>query len=162
ETKTFVAAIVLQLVGEGRLSIADTVERWLPGVVPGGERITLRQLLNHTSGLFDYAEDNTFGRQLAHPKKVWSPRQLIRIATAHPPLFAPGARWSYSNTGYILLGLIVEQATGNPLGSELRRRIFAPLRLRSTSFDTKPQIAGQHAHGYTKGKSGLTDVSAVS
>jgi D-alanyl-D-alanine carboxypeptidase len=162
ETKTFVATVVLQLVGEHKLSLTDTVERWLPGLVPGGERISLRQLLNHTSGLFDYAEDKAFGRQLANRTKVWTPRQLVGIATAHTPLFAPGARWSYSNTGYILLGLIVEKASGNTLQSELQRRIFAPLRLRATSFDTQPRITGRHAHGYTRdGKSGLVDVSVV-
>jgi D-alanyl-D-alanine carboxypeptidase len=163
ETKTFVATVVLQLVGERRLSLADTVERWLPGLVPGGQKITVRQLLNHTSGLFDYAEDKVFERQLDNPVKVWAPRRLVAIATAHAPLFPPGARWSYSNTGYILLGLIVEQATGSSLGSQLRKRIFAPLRLRATSFDTKPQIAGRHAHGYTRfRKPRLTDVSVIS
>ena len=142
ETKTFVATVVLQLVGERKLSLADTVEHWLPRLVPGGETITIRQLLSHTSGLFDYAEDKVFERQLDNPMKVWTPRQLVAIATAHAPLFTPGARWSYSNTDYILLGLIVAKATGNPLGRELRQRIFTPLRLRATSFDTKPRIAG--------------------
>jgi D-alanyl-D-alanine carboxypeptidase len=133
ETKTFVATVVLQLVGERKLSLADTVERWLPGLVPGGQKISVRQLLNQTSGLFDYAEDKVFERQLDNPTKVWAPRRLVAIATAHAPLFRPGGRWSYSNTGYILLGLIVEQASGSSLGAELRERIFAPLRLRATA-----------------------------
>jgi D-alanyl-D-alanine carboxypeptidase len=162
-TKTFVAAVVLQLVGERRLALDDTVERWLPGLVPGGSMITVRQLLNHTSGLYDYAEDRAFGSQISNLRKVWTPRQLVAIGTAHKPLFSPGARWSYSNTGYILLGLIVEQATGNRLGAELRKRVFAPLRLRATSFDTKPRIAGHHAHGYTRfDKERLVDISVVS
>jgi D-alanyl-D-alanine carboxypeptidase len=102
-------------------------------------------------------------RQLDNPMKVWAPRRLVAIATAHAPLFSPGARWSYSNTGYILLGLIVEKASGKSLGAELRERIFAPLRLRATSLDTRPQIAGRHAHGYTRyRKSRLTDISVVS
>jgi D-alanyl-D-alanine carboxypeptidase len=163
ETKTFVATVVLQLVGERKLALADTVERWLPGLVPGGGTISVRQLLNHTSGLFDYAEDKMVERQLDNPMKVWAPRRLVAIATAHAPLFSPGARWSYSNTGYILLGLIVEKASGKSLGAELRERIFAPLRLRATSLDTRPQIAGRHAHGYTRyRKSRLTDISVVS
>jgi D-alanyl-D-alanine carboxypeptidase len=163
ETKTFVATVVLQLVGERKLSLADTVGHWLPDLVPGGQNITVRQLLNHTSGLFDYAEDKAFERQLDYPTKVWAPRQLVAIATAHAPLFRPGARWSYSNTGYILLGLIVEKATGNPLGQELRQRIFAPLRLAATSFDTAPRIAGRHAHGYTRfRRPRLTDISVIS
>ena len=114
-------------------------------------------------GIPDYAEDKVFERQVDNPLKVWTPRQLVAIATAHAPLFTPGARWSYSNTDYILLGLIVAKATGNPLGRELRQRIFTPLRLRATSFDTKPRIAGRHAHGYTRfRKPRLTDISVMS
>src|SRR5436305_996947 len=84
----------------------------------------------------------TVGRQ-AEPQ-----RRLDRIAAAHPPTFAPGAGWSYSDTNYFVLGLIVEAATGRSLAGELRRRIFAPLRLRSTSLLAAPGIAGRHAHGY--------------
>jgi D-alanyl-D-alanine carboxypeptidase len=152
-TKSFVAAAVLQLAGEGKLALDDSVERWLPGLVPNGGQITIRQLLNHTSGLADYApeEDETFIRRvLANRRKTWQPRELVAIATARQPLFAPGARWSYSNTGWILLGLIVEAASGNPLEAELQERIFAPLRLRATSFGTKARIAGRYAHGYSR------------
>jgi D-alanyl-D-alanine carboxypeptidase len=148
-TKTFTATVVLQLAGEGKLSLDDTVERWLPGLVPGGERITVRQLLNHTSGLFNYAEDpalfNDLIRDRLHER---SPRELVAVAVAHPPAFMPGERWAYSNTGYVLLGLIAEAADGRPLATQLKSRIFAPLALRDTSFETRPRIAGPHAHGY--------------
>jgi D-alanyl-D-alanine carboxypeptidase len=164
-TKTFVATVVLQLAGEGRLGLSDAVERWLPGLVPGGGAITVRQLLNHTSGLADYApdEDDTFIRRvLADRHRAWTPHELVAIGTAQPPLFAPGARWSYSNTGYILLGLIVEAATGNPLEAELRKRVFVPLRLRATSFDSGARIAGRHARGYTRiGARRRYDISVV-
>jgi D-alanyl-D-alanine carboxypeptidase len=152
-TKSFVATVVLQLAGERKLALGDSVERWLPGLVPNGGQITVRQLLNHTSGLADYApdEDETFiGRVLANRRKAWQPRELVALGTARRPLFAPGAGWSYSNTGWILLGLIVEAASGNPLETELRERVFEPLRLRATSFDTRPRIAGRHAHGYSR------------
>ena len=152
-TKTFVAAVALQLAGERKLGLSDTVERWLPGLVPNGGAITVRQLLNHTSGLADYApdEDDTFIlRVLADRRRTWAPGELVAIATGQPPLFAPGARWSYTNTGYILLGLIIEAASGNPLEAELRERVLAPLRLRATSLDTGPRIAGRHAHGYSR------------
>lgn len=163
DTKTFVATVVLQLVGERKLSLEDTVERRLPGLVPNGRHITVRQLLNHTSGLYDYAEDKAFLAQLENPSKVWAPRALVKIAMQHKPLFPPGRRWSYSNTGYTLLGLIVEEATGNTLGTELRKRIFEPLSLHATSFDTKPRIVGPHAHGYTKGLGNRRyDISVVS
>jgi D-alanyl-D-alanine carboxypeptidase len=149
-TKTFVATVVLQLAGEGRLALEDTVERWLPGLVPGGANITIRQLLNHTSGLADYADDAFVRRVLDDRRKRWAPRELIALGTGRALLFAPGAGFAYSSTGYIALGLIVEAATGQPLAGELRRRIFAPLHLRATSLDAKPRIAGAYAHGYTR------------
>ncbi len=148
-TKTFVATVVLQLVGERRLALEDTVERWLPGVVPNGKRITLHQLLNHTSGLFDYGGDRKFiAEAYRHPLKDWTPRQIVAVATAHKPRFAPGMGWSYSDTNYYVLGLIVEAATKHSLARELRDRIFTPLRLRATSLPSAPAIAGRYAHGY--------------
>lgn len=148
-TKSFVSTVALQLVGERKLALEDTVERWLHGVVPNGKRITVRQLLNHTSGLFDYSGDRTFvARAFLHPLTDWTPRRIVAIATAHKARFAPGADWSYSDTNYYVLGLIVEPATKHSLGSELRQRIFAPLHLRATSFPTGPRIAGRYAHGY--------------
>jgi D-alanyl-D-alanine carboxypeptidase len=148
-TKTFVATVTLQLVGEGKLALDDPVERWLPGLVPNAKTITVRELLNHTSGLFDVTNDQGFiARVLWKPTEVWTPRKMIAMATAHKSLFAPGTTWSYSNTGYILLGLIVEAASGNPIGAELDRRIFRPLGLRATSFASSPSISGTYAHGY--------------
>jgi D-alanyl-D-alanine carboxypeptidase len=163
-TKTFVATVVLQLAGEGKLRLDDTIERWLPGLVPNGKNITVRELLNHTSGLFDVASDQGFiARLLWKRTEVWTPRKMVAIATAHKPLFAPGTAWSYSNTDYILLGLIVEVATGNPIGTELDRRIFRPLRLRATSFDSSPRISGTYAHGYLPlNGSGPRDASVFS
>jgi D-alanyl-D-alanine carboxypeptidase len=148
-TKTFVATVVLQMAGEGKLGLGDTVERWLPGIVPNGKQITVRELLNHTSGIFDVTNDRGFiARVLWKPTEVWTPRKLVATATAHEPLFAPGATWSYSNTGYIVLGLIVEAASGKSIGTELERRIFEPLHLHATSFARSPRIAGAYAHGY--------------
>jgi D-alanyl-D-alanine carboxypeptidase len=162
ETKMFVSTVVLQLVAEGKLSLGDTVERRLPGLIPNGSNITVRQLLNHTSGLYDYAEDNAFLAQLDNPRRVWTPRKLIALATAHSPVFPPGTKWGYSNTGYIVVGLMVEAATGHTLGRELRERIFEPLGLRATSFAIRPQIAGRYAHGYSRlGKPRLYDISVI-
>jgi len=165
-TKTFVATLVLRLVADGKLALDDTVEQRLPGVVANGGSITVRQLLNMTSGLFDYLNDGDstvtdrlLAGDLTHR---WSPLSLLAISNAHEPRFAPGARWSYCSTCYVLLGLIVEKATGHPLGSELRRRVFAPAGLSSTSFDTEPRIAGPHAHGYERLSKRLTDVSVLS
>jgi D-alanyl-D-alanine carboxypeptidase len=149
-TKTFVATIVLQLAAEGTLGLDDPIQRRLPGLIPGGAVITIRQLLSHTSGIPDYADDAFVHGVFDDPRRIWAPRELISRATSQPVLFAPGARFAYSNTGYIALGLIVEEATGRPLADEVRRRIVAPLRLRATSLDAGPRIAGRHAHGYTR------------
>jgi D-alanyl-D-alanine carboxypeptidase len=149
-TKTYVATVVLQLVSEGKLRLEDTVEQWLPGLVPNGDEITIRQLLNHTSGLFDYENDPRVFEPYINGDLAyhWGPLELVRIAVSHEPLFEPGAAQSYSNTGYILAGLIIKAATENTLRGELSRRIFQPLHLRATSFPTRPGIAGRHAHGY--------------
>ena len=148
--KTYTATVVLQLVGEGKLRLTDTVERWLPGLVPHGDKISIRQLLNHTSGLADFEYDPTvlapyLAGDLSHR---WAPRKLVQIAVSHPPLFAPGTDESYSSTNYLLAGLIVEARTGHTLGSELNRRIFQPLHLSATSFPTTARMPSPHAHGY--------------
>ncbi|MGQ0568282.1 MAG: serine hydrolase domain-containing protein, partial [Armatimonadota bacterium] len=162
-TKTFVAVVVLQLVGEGKLSLDDAVENRLPGLVPNGRNITIRYLINHTSGLFDYVEDqNVFRRLVSNTSRVWSPQELIAVGTSHKALFAPGRGWAYSNTGYLLLGLIVEKVTGISLGEELRQRIFVPLGLRGTTFPTTPHIVGPHAHGsFLMGKPPAQDGTTV-
>jgi D-alanyl-D-alanine carboxypeptidase len=148
-TKSMVATVTLQLVGESRLHLGDTVEHWLPGLIPGGDHITLRMLLNHTSGIFDYAEDPNFiPTIIADPYRQWSPRESIAIATAHKPLFAPGKGWSYSNTGYILIGLILEKATGSPIQALLDRRVIKRLHLKNTYFATSGRFRGAYAHGY--------------
>ncbi|AGZ41143.1 serine hydrolase domain-containing protein [Actinoplanes friuliensis] len=152
-TKTFVATVVLQLVGESRLRLDDTVESWLPGVVPGGRRITVRQLLNHTSGLFDYVQtlpmppDPEF---LSNRLRTWTPAELVQRAVAHPPTSGdPGSAYAYSNTNYLLLGLIIEKVTGRAYGKEVERRLIGPLGLRGTSMPgTSPGIPGPHPHGY--------------
>jgi len=164
-TKTFVSTVALQLVGEGKLSLDDTVEHWLPGVVPNGENISVHQLLNMTSGLYDYLnEDQTITNRFKAGKLTdrYESLQLVRNATAHKPNFAPGTKYSYCNTCYILIGLIVEKASGRSLGAELKTRIFVPLHLRHTSFDTEPRIAGPHSHGYYRAGKRLVDVSVVS
>jgi D-alanyl-D-alanine carboxypeptidase len=148
-TKMFVAVVVLQLVDEHRIGLDDTVERWLPGVVRGGGRITLRELLGHRSGLADYAADTTFVRQtLAQPRRRWTPRELVRVALAEGPVARPGERFAYASTNYVLLGMVVERATGTGLARELRDRIFAPLGLRDTSFTPSAPMNGRYAHGY--------------
>jgi D-alanyl-D-alanine carboxypeptidase len=150
QTKPFVATVVLQLVDEGRLKLSDTVERWLPGILPYGDQITVRELLSHTSGVPDSAVIPK--RDLYHGIRFrsWTPRQLVALIAGQPPLFPAGSAWSYSNTNYVLAGLIVEAVTGDSLGRELERRIIRPLRLRHTYFPVNfPFLVGPHASGYS-------------
>jgi D-alanyl-D-alanine carboxypeptidase len=147
-TKTFVATVVLQLVGEGRLRLDEPVARRLPGLLANGKQITVRQILNHTSGLPDYAADPEVYAEMGEDR-VWEPRALVALAQRHPQVFAPGSAWEYSNTNYIVAGLLVEAVADRPLARELDRRIFSPLRLRHTSFPAgTARLTGYHAHGY--------------
>ncbi len=152
-TKTFVATVTLQLVGEGRLRLDDPVEAWLPGVVPDGRRITVRHLLNHTSGLYDYLRTLTLPPNpefLNNRWRTWTAAEMVRQALANPPTFQPpGSAYSYSNTGYLLLGQVIEGVTGRSYGEEIERRVIRPLRLRDTSVPgTFPWIRGPHPRGY--------------
>ncbi|MFG2328657.1 serine hydrolase domain-containing protein [Streptomyces sp. NPDC048604] len=141
-TKTFTATVLLQLQTEGRLDLDDAVEKHLPGVVRGnghdGRKITVRQLLNHTSGIYGYTEDpdlqkRVFGPEfLEHRYDTWTPRQLVAVAMTHEPDFAPGTSWNYSNTNFILAGMVIEKVTGRPYGKAVENRIVKPLKLRAT------------------------------
>ncbi len=107
-SKTFTATIILQLVQEGRFSLDDKLASLLPGLIPSGGQISVRQLLNHTSGLFDYPQaenPNFFNEVSANPLRKWQPAELIAIANANVPYFAPGDGFHYSNTNYVLLGV---------------------------------------------------------
>src|SRR4029453_13565831 len=112
---------------------------WLPGLVPSGRRITVRQLLAHMSGLADYADDPDFVRRtVAQPRRQGPPGELVEVALARGPVARPGERFAYASTNYILLGMMVERATGTSLERQLGDRIFAPLRLETTEFQPPP------------------------
>ncbi len=147
-TKTFIATVVLQLVGQGRLRLDEPVARTLPGLLANGDRITVRQLLNHTSGLYDYTQDPTLLAGVVR-NQIFKPRELVALAERHPSVFPPGTAWAYSNTDFIVAGMLVEAVTGHRLGQELQERIFRPLRLENTSFPvTSAVIPAYHANGY--------------
>ncbi|MFC9330562.1 serine hydrolase domain-containing protein [Kitasatospora sp. NPDC057015] len=159
-TKAFVATVILQLTGDGRLSLDDPVERWLPGVVSGngndGRAITVRHLLQHTGGLHDdypdytSAEDFERHRYDAHP-----PEQTVARAMLHHPDFRPGRHWGYSNTGYVLLGMIIERVTGHPWHQEVRDRIVRPLGLDHTFRPgASPTLPQPHARTYQRFEAG--------
>ncbi|MFD7641774.1 serine hydrolase domain-containing protein [Kitasatospora sp. NPDC059795] len=165
-TKTFVATALLQLVGEHRLNLDDHLESLLPGAVPNSNAITVRQLLNHTSGVADYTQDPAFdfsdqwlngGRYTSYRL-----RDLVDIANKYPPAFAPGQDWQYSNTNYILIGMIIEKLTGHSWTDEVTRRIIRPLRLANTRMPGDfPFIPGPHAHAYVKSATGPVDVTTL-
>jgi D-alanyl-D-alanine carboxypeptidase len=162
--KPYVATVVLQLDEEGTLSLNDTVEKWVPGLLPNGEEIRVRDLLGHRSGLFEYEEDP---RVLAPYLKGdfayrWEPEELVGISTDHEPTAAPGTKVVYSNTNYTVLGLIVEEATGQRLGTELEQRLFKPLGLEATSFVEDAKMEAPYSRGYLNQGEKLTDVTAIS
>ncbi|MFE9427005.1 serine hydrolase domain-containing protein [Kitasatospora sp. NPDC006697] len=171
-TKTFVATVMLQLVAEQRVGLDDPVEQWLPGLVDGngydGSRITVRQLLGQTSGIYNYVltktmlDDATGTPFLQHRFDHYSPEQLVRLALTSPPAFAPGTGWGYSDTNYVLAGLIIERATGHALAQEIEDRIVRPLHLTATYEPTGDTtgIKGPHGRGYSHLYLTGTDVPA--
>ncbi len=134
-TKSFTAALILQLDQEGILSINDTLadQRWRDVIRwPNGKNITLRLLLAHTAGIPDYEDSEAFAERELDPDWHPTPEEVIAFARPLPPLFEPDAGWAYSNTGYQILGLVVEAATGNSYANELERRFFRPVGLNHT------------------------------
>lgn len=154
-TKTFVATVVLQLVAEEALTLEDSVEKWLPGLVRGEgidpERITVRHLLQHTSGLQDHDDPDLGTEDYFHEHRydVGEPRDLVAATLRNPALFEPGEGWSYSNTGYVLVGMIIEQATGQHWAKQVHDRIIRPLALTDTYWPgNAPMLPSPHATGY--------------
>jgi D-alanyl-D-alanine carboxypeptidase len=160
-TKTFVATVVLQLVDSKRLSLDDTLDKFAPNV-PNASSITVRELLNQTSGLYDFLEDSVFQRaSLENPLAKLMPDQLLSSSVLHQPYFAPGTGYHYSNTNYVLLGMIIEKVTGHKVGAEIEQRILQPMKLKNTSFPVTPQIPGPASRGYSDSNGSLTDVSDI-
>ncbi|MFF4453248.1 serine hydrolase domain-containing protein [Streptomyces goshikiensis] len=156
-TKTFTAVVVLQLVGEGRIDLDATVDTYLPGLVRGegidGRHIKVRELLQHTSGLPDYEariDDDTIRR------RYFEPRDLLDLAFEHKADFAPGEKWAYSNTNYIVAGLIVQKVTGRPLAEEMDERVIKRIGLRHTYFPAVGDrtIREPHPKSYSRESAG--------
>ncbi len=166
-TKTFVATVVLQLVGEHRVALDAPVERYLPGLIRGhgndGRTITVRELLQHTSGLPDCVEYLDPAEILADPLAHHDAGDLLRLALAHRRVFAPGTSWKYSSTNYIVAGMLISKATGHSYATEIRRRVLRPLGLRSTFVPgDRTEIPGPHPRGYVApgGSAPILDVTA--
>ena len=158
-TKTFVSATLLQLVGEHRLSLDDTVDRWLPGVVRGngndGRKITVRQLLQHTSGVPEFLQALPWTHEQEgfekHRFDTVTAQQAVSLAMRYKPVFTPGTKWEYSNTNYVLVGMIINRVGGHSWQQEVENRIVKPLGLRHTVLPrTSPDIPQPHAVGYER------------
>ncbi|MFI6597385.1 serine hydrolase domain-containing protein [Nonomuraea sp. NPDC050536] len=160
-TKTFTSTVVLKLAAEGRLSLDDTVDKWLPGVVRGnghdGSKITIRQLLSQTSGVFPYTSDKSMVPKyftpafLEHRFDTMRPEEMVKAAMANPPAFAPGTAWGYSNTNYALAGMIIEKVTGRSYAEEVARRITRPLGMTATYVPSyrETKLRGPHGRQYS-------------
>jgi D-alanyl-D-alanine carboxypeptidase len=152
--KTLVATVVLQLVDEGKLALDDTVDQWLPGLVDGneldGRRITIRHLLQHTSGIHDDLPGFTTPREYYESRyDTYTPQQVVARAMRHRPDFPPGTGWSYSNTGYVLLSMIIEKITDRPWHREVEDRVLTPLGMDHTYLPgSTPTLRRPHANSY--------------
>src|SRR4051794_23792561 len=148
--KTFTVSLLLQAAAEGILSLDDTIDQYVDGV-PNGDSITLRQMANMTSGIASY----TFNEQwqdefFSDPERIWRPEELVQFGIVDSPAFDPGTEFQYSNTNTVLLGLVLEQVRGKPMGDLYREGIIEPLGLRETSFpNADPSLPDPHAQGYT-------------
>jgi D-alanyl-D-alanine carboxypeptidase len=166
-TKTFTATVILQLAGQGRLSLDDTVDHWLPGLVSAngndGREITVRQLLQNTSGIHDDIPGIASAEEYyRHRHDTYSPEQLITRAMGHRPDFPPGTGRAYSGTGYLILGMIIQRATGHSWYQEVTARILEPLRLTHTLWPgDSPDLPDPHARAYERYAAGerLLDIT---
>ncbi|HEY0701682.1 MAG TPA: serine hydrolase domain-containing protein, partial [Candidatus Acidoferrales bacterium] len=149
-TKTFVISVLLQLVDEKKLSLDDPVSKFDLGVkIPNGENITVRELCQMRSGLLDAYNAPQYDHVTFTVKTAYTPQQMIAAAVANPPLFPPGTKWNYSNTNYLLLGLIIEAVTHHPIQDEINSRLLVPLHLKNTTFPTtNPDMPLPFTHGY--------------
>jgi len=162
-TKTLTATVVLQLVDEGKLKLDDTLNKFDLGLaVPNGDKITIRNLLNMTSGLFSYTADDSFwNTYVQDPEKPWTPRELVEISIAHGAVAPPGGEYDYNNTNYILLGLIIEELTGSTAGKEITNRIINKLPLKNTTFPSETAMPSPYMHGYTPNPDGEASAAAT-
>jgi D-alanyl-D-alanine carboxypeptidase len=162
-TKTWTGTVILQLVEEGRIKLADPVSKYRPEV-PNGDKITIEQLLTMRSGLFNYTQALELNQAMdTTPSRAWRPEEVLALGLAGPVSFAPDQGWEYSNTNTVLLGLIIEQLTKQPLTEAFQQRIFDRVGMPESSFPviTDARLPGDHAQGYTYGTNVQTMKSPV-
>lgn len=145
--------VLLQLVDEDKLALNDKLSKFYPEY-PKADSITIAMLLNMTSGISNYTDNETWQYALfTNPTKVWTPEECVEVGFSDNFYFSPGSGWYYSNTNTIILGMLIEKLTGNSLQSEIENRIVKPLDLRNTGFLTSGiQLPGMHGRGYYAGE----------
>ena len=150
-TKTMTATVILQLSEEGKLNLSDPIGKYVPGM-PNGDTATIQQLAEMTSGIAPYTTSEVFQQQLfADPLKVWTPEELVAFEQGQSAEFAPGEGWQYSNTNYVLLGMVIEQVTGQSIADVFSERLFGPLGMTDTVFPgSSNAIADPHLRGLTE------------
>ena len=146
-TKAFTAAVVMELVEEGALSLDDTVDQWVPGLLAEGDSITVRHLLGHTSGLADYTKDDEFIEAFVAGEEL-PPERIVSFVSSEPLAFEPGSTYEYTDTDNNVLGMIVEAVAGRSYEQELSSRVLDPMELRSTVLPNSPEMPDPHADGY--------------
>lgn len=162
-TKTMTAALILQLAQENKLRLDDPVSKYVAGV-PNGDHITIAELLEMRSGLYNYTNAPAVAASIDHePSKAWTPAELLTLAFAHPSNAPPGTTYEYSNTNYVLLGLIVEKLDAKPLAQSMHDRLFAPLHLEHTFLPAaaESEMPAPFSHGYLYGSSSLALVGDI-
>ena len=165
-SKTFTAVVIMQLVQEGKITLDEPIETYLPGLLKGegidGNKITVRQLLQHTSGLPEYTDQIGLEDPFANRDKYYSARDTLDLALSKPAAFEPGSQFKYTNTNYIVLSLLAEKVTHRPLAEQITQRIIEPLGLSHTYYPGpgEENIRGTHPHAYTRNKQGqLEDIT---
>lgn len=154
-TKTFVVTVLLQLVDEHKLNLDDPVSKFDIGVkIPNGRNITVRQLCEMRSGLFEAYNTPQFDNMNVTPQTKLTPQEMIGWAIRQKPLFPPGTKWYYSNTNYLILGLIIEALTHDTVEHQVQKRLLQPLALNDTSFPTQASMPAPYANGYALNKKG--------
>jgi D-alanyl-D-alanine carboxypeptidase len=160
-TKTFVATVILQLVDEGMIGLDDPLESYIPDI-PNGQEITIRQVLGMTAGIYDFVNDPLIAVDYAaNPMLPFTPEDALAIIQASAPDFAPGEKAQYSNSNYVLLGMIIEQLTGQPAGEVITERVLVPLGMTQTSFPTTEAMPEPYAHGYAAVEEGSAELRDV-
>jgi D-alanyl-D-alanine carboxypeptidase len=161
-TKAFVAAVVMQLVAEGKVELDKPITHYLPGAIKD-DRVTVRQLLNHTSGLANYTQYMGLDKFEEVRHRYYEPRELLDIANAQAPTNEPGAKFKYSNTNYVLLGLLIQKTTGRPVAENVDQRVIRKLNLRDTYWPNQGDqtVRGKHPHGYARTSNGVEDVTEL-